>query len=345
MKKFAIAARFRSLVALSGVLLLAAVAVEAAGFTPAQATGAPVLPPSQNLYALGCGENPPHLWTIDATNGSSTTSGTSLPSDSDCVYAAPVNPVDGTVYVEYFHETNGTPVAYLGTFDISSEVITQIAPLSGDAEATSYIVITNSGDAFGALSGSWFSVDLSTGVISLIADQGDELSWVAYNATDATIYGFRTTGDTTADAFTIDGLTGALTADPSHNIVVPSGHIGCEPNPFMFYSPTGATFDSSGNLWFANEECGSTLLVEDFATGTTYVQGYLTDANMTLGQAPRYTYSTKVLFLTPDSVPSSPTLPDTGANTSVTALALAVSGGLLGAGALALVVVRRRQHS
>jgi hypothetical protein len=113
----------------------------------------------------------------------------------------------------------------------------------------------------------------------------------------------------------------------------------------MFYTPTGATFDRAGNLWFANEECASTLLVEDFATGTTYVQGDLTDGNMTWGEAPRYTYSTLVLFLTPDILPASPILPDTGANTSTTAVSLTVSGGLLIAGALALVMMRRRRLS
>jgi LPXTG-motif cell wall-anchored protein len=328
-----------------GLVLVAAAAMVTAGFMPAHATSAPLLPPTQHLHALGCGENPPHLWTIDETNGSSTTFGTSTTSFIDCVYATSVNPVDGTVYVEYLQEINGSPVMYVGTLDFSSGLITQTAPVSGDTEGASYLIITNSGDAYGAVSGSWVSMNLGTGVISLIADGGDELAWVAYDAANDSIYGFRITGDTTADAFTIDRLTGALTADPSHNIVVPSGHVGCEPNPFMFYTPTGATFDRAGNLWFANEECASTLLVEDFATGTTYVQGDLTDANMTWGQAPRYTYSTMVLFLTPDSVPASPTLPETGVNSSVTAVSLAVSGSLLIAGALALVMLRRRRLS
>jgi len=327
----------------AALVLVAAVAVVTASFTPAQATGSPTLPATQNLYALGCQENPPHLWTIDETNGSSTTFGTSTPSE-DCAYATSVNPVDGTVYVEYQELVNGNPVMYLGTLDFSSGVITQIAPISGDPFGLSYMIITNSGDAYGTtFLGSWISMDLSSGVISPIADQGNDLAWVAYNATNDTIYGFRTTSGTTADAFTINRLTGALTADPSHNIVVPSGYSGCPGYPFEFYAWTGATFDKAGNLWFANKQCASTLLVEDFATGTTYVQGDLTDANMTWGQAPRYTYETMVLFLTPDSVPASPTLPDTGANASVTAASLAVSTALLAVGALVLAVTRRRK--
>jgi LPXTG-motif cell wall-anchored protein len=51
-----------------------------------------------------------------------------------------------------------------------------------------------------------------------------------------------------------------------------------------------------------------------------------------------------VLFLTPDSVPASPILPDTGANTSAAAVSLAISTALLAVGALVLVLMRRRSH-
>lgn len=301
---------------------------------PAQAAIVPTLPASEHLFAMDCAQAPPKLWLVNESNATATTSNSSSPSNTTCVQSVAVDPRDGTPYVIYLDNLS----FYLGSVDTSTGAIAQRAPISGAATYPEYLIITTSGDAFIAAAGSWYSLDLVTGATALIGSSGGWLMWVAYNATNDTISGFLQTSDDTADAFTIDRLTGAKTTDPSHNFVAPPGTPGCPGSPFSIYSGTGAAFDGSGNLWFLSDECGSTLFVGDFSTVTTFVQGKLTDATATHGSAPDYYIDPVAIFIAGDVRHAEPALPNTGADGSGP-LSLGLLGSAFFAGGLTLMVV------
>ncbi len=289
-------------------IALSVIATITVASSPAHAAGAPGLPSDEHMFAMDCLEAPPKLWAVDVANASATTNNSSSQSDTSCAITAQVDPRNGTPYVIYLDNLT----LYLGTVDTSTGVISQHVALSGDATQPEYLIITNSGDAFIAAAGSWYSLDLVTGVTALVGSSGAWLMWVSYNPTNDTLYGFQQTSGDTAAAYTVDRLTGTTTPDPAHNFVAPPGTDGCPSFPFSIYSWTGAAFDGAGNLWFINDECASTLLVEDFATGTSYVPGVLRDADQAHGIAPDYYVRPLAIFIAGDARYNDSALPNTG---------------------------------
>jgi outer membrane protein assembly factor BamB len=161
---------------------------------------------------------------------------------------------------------------------------------------------------------------------------------IAYNPVDDTLYGFKRP---TGEVYTIDRTTGVPTLDATRSIVVPDPFTTCEDTPLTrAYRLDLAVFDANGNLWVQGDACDDgELLAIDFATGVVSWKGQWTDTAGSLFPAGDTFYAESVFIIT---VEDAPALPDTGASAMVLVATGTIGAGLLAAGALALVMVRRR---
>jgi hypothetical protein len=159
---------------------------------------------------------------------------------------------------------------------------------------------------------------------------------MGYNAFDDTVYLFNDAGV----AYTLDIETGIPTADPAHNVTLSADYTCPSRNGEMGLNFYDSVFDANGNLWIPNNGCNVEYLVVEFATGTVTYIGELNDTQHALyTNAPFYDFYTYASLITTDPAPA---LPDTGASATVLGTTSVVGAGLLAAGALALIMVRRR---
>lgn len=328
-------------------VLVAVAGLMAVGGTPANATAAATLPTNQRLFAIDCESFGPQLWSLDATNGEATTVGTS--STADCAGGAQVNPVDGKAYFIYYGATSS-----LDTVDTTTGVATRGPDFNGATVSPWQLVITKTGTAFVQVLNKLYTLDLATGTTAVVGTNlGVSPNAMAYNPLNDTIYAWAwDSGTSTLLAYTVSTTTGSATADPAHDVVMaPYSVTGCG-DPQQLDSLSAAAFDANGNPWFINGGCLSDLIVHNFATGAASFQGLVADEARTLYTNPTGEFFTTTLFITTDPVdpvnpvdpvdPEAAALPDTGANASVIGTSSAIAAGLLAAGALALVMVRRR---
>ncbi len=304
-----------------------------AGIAPAQAAGMPVLPSNQHFFAVDCDDFLGSVFSIDTTNAASTLVGTGAPGSSvDCGYGAQSNPVDGTAYTLI-----GGATTYLATVDTTAGTLTKVADITGAVTDAWQLMITNSGAAYVMQSGMLYTLDLATGITSTVGSLVPNLGAAGYNPNDDTIYAFKGSGQ----AYAIDRTTGTATPDSAHNIVVPA--FTCPDTNNADTAIDGVVFDANGNAWIQNDShygCVSSLLVEDFATGTTYHVGEFTDTAQSLYTSSPYHWYTETIFITTDAVET--TLPNTGSSAGAMVTTFTIGAGLLAAGALALLMLRRR---
>ena len=330
-------------VALAAVLVTVAGLI-AGGVMPANATAAATLPTNQRLFAIDCESFGPQLWSLDATNGEATTVGTS--STDDCAGGAQVNPVDGTAY--FIH--NGA-TSSLDSVDTTTGVATRGPDFNGATVSPWQLLITKTGTAFVQVLNRLFTLDLASGTTALVGTNlGVSPNAMAYNPLNDTIYAWAwDSGTSTLLAYTVSTTTGSATADSAHDVVMaPYSTPGCFfGDSHQLDSLNAAAFDANGNPWFINGGCLSDLIVQNFATGAASFQGLVADEARTLYTNPTGEFFTTTLFITTDPVdpvdPKAPALPDTGASASVIGTSSAIATGLLAAGALALIMVRRRR--
>jgi hypothetical protein len=308
-------------------VLITAAGLMAAGVVPALAASAPTLPSNQHFFAIDCDGFGPLLWSVDSLNGNATTVGTPLANGNACAGGAQANPVDGKVYYVYWPQDGSTPDS-LNTVDTTTGVSTRVANFTGATQQPLGLAITKTGTAYvttGTSSGSLYSLSLDTGAMTLIGALGANLGAVGYNPVDDTIYGFSYV---TGDAYTVDTVTGAATADAAHNAVLP-GKYTCPNGALAGLALDAVVFDSNGNPWFQNDGSGclSELLVQDFATGTVYYNGQFNDNSPTrlMTNSPYYGFYTMSIFITTDPIPTSaatpgPALAETGLNSANTGL-------------------------
>ena len=309
-------------------VVLAAAGLLSAGVAPAQATGAPTLPAGQHLWTLDGNAYGAQLWSLDSTNANATAVGTET-RNNDRVYGTAVNPVDGVIFALVQREAD----IWLATVDLTTGAKTYIATINGDYSSAYSLVITNSGEAFTFKSNMFFSLNLTTGHVTKLSDTSG-ISSIAYNGLTDTLYGFNYDGT----AYTVNRSTGALTADPSHDLTLPAEY-SCGGSSSALYV-NNIAFDANGNPWIENDGCSGDVLVADFATGIVYYVGTVTDTSQTFypdGQHWIYVYS---IFISGSATGSA--LPETGSNASVVGSSVGISAALLAAGALALVIARRR---
>jgi LPXTG-motif cell wall-anchored protein len=314
-------------------VLLTGVALFTAGLAPAQATGVPTLPVGQTFFAAsGDSLRRPQLTSVDTTTGNATLVGNATGGAS--LSNAAVNPVDGTVYSGYLQAGTWS----LATVDSATGVYTVVAPSTGLAcPAITSLTITKQGHAFFMYLGQMCSLNLTSAVGTAVGSGLGltGLAYLAYNPVDDKVYAFEwDSGTRRLLAYTVNTLTGVATADPAHNISMAdysyNGSTGLNLDSIQ-----GLTFDGNGNLWFVNSAYNSDLIVADFSTGAATFIGEIT--NSTINPASPHDFYATAIFIT-----GTPTLPDTGANTSMIGGVAAIGSGLLAAGGLALIMVRRR---
>lgn len=319
---------------------LAAVTLIALGLSvmspsTAMAIGAPELPANQHLFVVDCGSFQPQLWSVDSTSGDSTAVGDFPTDTTHCSLGGQTNPADGK---PYFITYSGT--VYLTTVDTASGLVSKVVDFSGDQSFLWDIQFTNSGEAFATTSSSLYTLDLSTGETTLVGDFGVGLQTVGYSPKTDTLYGYSPLSGV---AYTIDRSTGVATAVPEHNLVLPANYT-CPDGTTHGLFVNHVVFDANGNPWFQNETCTSTLLVQDFSTGTVYYQGQFNDTAQSLySNSPYYQFYTSAIFITTDVAPAE--LPATGALTEPGVTLGAVSAVGIGLGAIVIGVIRRRRLS
>lgn len=314
---------------------LIALAVSVSAPSPALAIGAPELPENQHLFVVDCQSFQPQLWSVDSNSGDATAVGDFPTDTTHCSLGGQTNPADSK---PYFITYSGT--VYLTTVDTTSGLVSKVVDFSGDQTFLWDVQFTNSGEAFATTSSALYSLDISTGETTHVGDFGVGLQTVGYSPKTDTLYGYAPLSGV---AYTIDRSTGVATAVPEHNLVLPAD----------FTCPDGTThglfvnhvvFDANGNPWFQNETCTSTLLVQDFSTGTVYYQGQFNDTAQSLySNAPYYQFYTSAIFITTDATPTA--LPNTGASSefSLQLGVVSVATIVLGVGVIGLI--RRRRLS
>jgi hypothetical protein len=315
-------------------VVLATTGLLTAGVAPAQATGAPTLPAGENFFAASCDLVSPQLMSVDTTSGNATFIGDAH--DGGCASNAAVNPVDGNAYMVIYAMSGNNLV----TVDPATGVFTVIAPLAGESSSLWGLTITNEGNAFGIDDETLYSLNLTSGATTAV---GTELGFVpdemGYNPVDKNVYAFEwNAGTSTLLAYTINTSTGVATADPSHNITMADYSFNGSPG-LNLYALQGVSFDGNGNPWFVNNAYDSELIVADFATGAATFIAEIT--NLTIRPGGAHDFYTQSIFITGTFAVSA--LPDTGASAIAFVSTGAIGAGLLGAGALALIMVRRRQ--
>lgn len=313
-------------------LVTATIALVVGGVVPSHATEAPTLPEDQHLVVVDCGSFQGQLWNVDSTNGNALPVGSQPDVGESCGGGAHFNPVDGKSYVIMY--TSGGTSLY--TYDTSTGNAAFIARISGAIDGGRSLVITNSGDAyfhsvlepFSPRSG-LYSLDLATGVTTLVGDMGFNIQAIAYNPVDDTIYAFSRTE---SDVYTVNRSNGESTLDADNPLTFPDSTACLAPPVFSFQLDMVA-FDSAGNLWIHSEACTTgELSVANFDTGVVYFRGQFTDVSRAkYTNSPDYNFYAPTILITTDvDNASSENLALTGPN--------AVSGeGVMGLGACLLV--------
>jgi LPXTG-motif cell wall-anchored protein len=321
------------------VAAVAALGMFVVGASPANAV-TPTLPSDQHMFIVDCDNGDGYLWSVDPTTGMSTAVGSANPTHQ-CTGGVQQNPVDGKVYVIW----DDRSANQLSTVNTETGVYTDIGEIHGASTFISALIITNSGDAYGASfgGGPLFRVDLSSGLTTLIGSPGINTAVVAYNPADDTIYAYTWGGD----AYRINNETGAATALPDHNVELTSPFNCADGTPQTTTNVYGGAFDSRGNAWLMSDNCNQ-LLAVDFSTGSATGMGYFQDSSQSIKDAPYFdVYTDASLFITTDNA---------GSGTGGDAEALAKTGGNAGFGlgyvSLSAVVLaagvmlrRRRAHN
>lgn len=321
-----------------------AIVLVTAGGIPSYATEAPTLPVNQHLFVVDCGSFQGQLWNVDSTNGTATPVGSQPESAPYCAGGAHFNPVDGKSYVIVYAPAGNS----LYTYDISTGDATFIARISGAIDGGRSLVITNSGDAylhsilepFSSHSG-LYSLDLETGVTTLVGDMGINIQAIAYNPVDDTIYAFKRTD---SDVYTIDRSTGAPTLDADNPLTFPDS-TPCLAPPIFSFQLDMVAFDSAGNLWIHSEACTTgELSVANFDTGVVTFRGQFTDAlHGKYTNAPNYNFYAPTILITTDVVDTeNETLASTGPSPLDGGGSMGLAASLIVAGYFVRTTLRRR---
>ena len=281
----------------------AAVAVASVGLltvaiAPASAV-TPTLPSDQHMFAIDCSFGDAYLWSVDPTTGMSTAVGSANPTHT-CTAGAQENPTDGKVYVAWTFN-NGAQI--LSKLDTETGEYTDIGEIHGDTDYFQWIMITNTGEAYGTQLGGapMYGLDLSTGLTTLIGSPGVDVSSMAYNPSDDTIYAYTWGGD----AYRINKETGAASALPDHNVELTSPFNCANGSPQNATDVYGGAFDSDGNAWLMSDNCNQLLAVE-FSTGETTGHGYFRDASESISPGPFFEVQPDgTIFITTDNAGSS----------------------------------------
>ncbi len=163
-----------------------------------------------------------------------------------------------------------------------------------------------------------FSVDLGTGEATFVAAYDPHFHSFAYDAVTDAFYGL----DSNDDLYTMDVTDGTTTLVTSVTTTDP-----------LYYYPYSLQFDSAGALWV--------LLNDDFGDADALYSFTLADPTLVESGVLNYGGDEFVSISLLIGPAQAPVLPATGADSG---WALAI-GGLLIAGGVAFVLVRRRAEA
>ena len=315
-----------------------AIGIAGALLTAPAASAAPItaLPDGDQIVLIDCENTPGQAFTMGA-DGAATPigTGTVLPNNASCSPSGAVDPTTGIAYYIAWGDTND-----LATLDLETGVSTRVATLSGGATDSCGIAIDASGDAFNTTNSRLHSLDLETGVNTLIGDTTliNNCAW-GINPVDDEIYWFTEGGPNSSDVYRINKLTGAATFFKSLDVSALAG-----------YMPDGVVFDKTGIAWIQDDfgdGPGGWYGVEpaDLTEGIVYAPtGYFNDVTLTVYPAnfegAGYFYSMGMIYVAGGAA-AAPVLAATGAG-DVSAAGGLLAGGALLLGAMMLVVMRRR---
>lgn len=321
---------------LSSALFVGVAAALVLAGAPAANADAPVaLPSGQALYAIDCDEFAFQLWSLTPT-GAGTPIGTAPANTSDCAGGAQVSPVDGLAYfITYTGVNDG-----LATINLTTGVVTPIAPISGATTGAWQLMITNSGAAFITNGQDLYSISLTTGVTTLIGNIAPaNIGTMGYDPTTDTIYAFSYSD--TVEVWTIDRTTGVGT-DTGLTGTWPDG--SCLDGSTDSARPDAVVFDSAGFAWIESDTCEASIMTVDMTTGDAAMLGQIFDATGTrYTTAPNEFYS-ETFIIGPAAAPAAaPGLAATGIDT--TAVTIAGGIGVIAALAGAALVVRSRRRT
>ena len=321
------------------VLLGIAAALVLVGAPAANAAPPSALPPGQTLYAIDCSDHGSQLWSF-TPDGAATPIGTASGAPADCAGGAQTSQFDGVTYFVYYPAAGADSLA---SINLTTGVITTIAPITGAATSGWQLFITNSGAAFMYSGTNLYTISLTTGITTLVGSPAPFFpNAMGYDAVTDTIYGFDLSN--TMGVYTINRATGAATnTGLGGNWPVAT----CLAGGTSPGRPDGVVFDSAGFAWIQSDSCDSNVMSVDMTSGSASMLGELHDATATLYSVAPNDFYSETFFIAPvPVVVAAPPAAAAGlAATGMDGTRVGVAGSMAALTALvgiALVVRRRR---
>ena len=283
---------------------------------------AATLPSTDTLYAISC-DHGAELFSVDTDTADMTLIGSTTLAN-DCAGQGAFDPITGTAYYISWGNVGG-----LAAIDLTTGAAT-VTPITGDSVdygVPDSLAIGRDGSAWVIAGYDLFSIDLSTGATTLVA-----------NLTDHCFYSFSVDPSTgkfyviecgSGEAFELTVADGTLTS---------IGTITLTDNTYALQ------IDTSGRWWFQQDDSSLWSTAIPNGVMTPESEGNLVDsANST---AP---YSESLLLTYEDDVPADHVI---AADPELAATGAEVVPGLLAAGTLAvlgtvltMVAIRRRRRA
>ena len=281
---------------------------------------AATLPSTDTLYAITC-ERDADLYSVDADTADMTLIGNTTLAN-DCAGPGAFDPTTGTAYYITWGDVGG-----LAAIDLTTGAAT-VTPITGDSNAyPDSLAIGLDGSAWVIAGYDLYSIDLSTGVTTLVA-----------NLTDRCFYSFSV-DPTTGKFYVIECGSGeAFELTVADGTLTSIGTITLTDNTYALQ------IDTSGRWWFQQDDSSLWSTAIPNGVMTPESEGNLVDsANST---AP---YSESLLLTYEDDVPADHVI---AADPELAATGAEVVPGLLAAGTLAvlgtvltMVAIRRRRRA
>jgi hypothetical protein len=285
-----------------GLAGAAAIILASAVVSPALAATARTLPAGDSLYAVSCyGAFPDgQLLSVDASSAVSTTIGSGTAGSAACYNQPAWDAATTTAYVLTYNN-----IEYVDEVNLTTGAITTgpVVTLNGDDEAPDALAISPTGQAFITENTNLYSVNLTTGALTLIGSTGHgDIYGLAFDPETGILYGV----DYNGVLYTINTST-AVTATLATLDLTPGNNE---------YSLQVA---SDGILWVENDGSGNGFDEADLwsvdPSAATIAASAIESGLLSTAATGQY-YSESLLL-----VPSSYTAPTivSSSNTTVTA--------------------------
>ena len=286
------------------------------------------LPAEDHLYALPCNySESPILRSVETIDSSWTNVGTNHPFDNVLCAEGPA--YDPITHDSYFIGNSDGDWFDLIRVSTTDGTMTKVGEFPGSFWHPS-LLITNTGDAYVRSDTTLWPLDLSD------ASRGDMIGEPTQTVGGGHI--FAAACSPVATTCYVIGHDN----DENNSVIaaydVSTGTVGAPLGTLPVSFTLSIQVDSQGIIW-ASANNGHLASFDPADPAHTYIEGPLF---MSMTRALLLTTTAQTPTPSPD--PEQSSLADTGADTSVVGLSLAVSAGLLATGALALALIRLRKR-